>query len=138
MSEPVLSAEYAASLVQRARDAATFFVEGGHLFNRAIGVHWYSDGCTCVCCFPDRGHWVAWYRATRSAQHMTASVLNSWANDFDRVELPVRKAWEQAAYELFDVYSRFRDNVDALGSLCQLPEDWTDAHREAARVIGGG
>lgn len=125
----VFSAEYAASLVRRARDGATFT-----LIHPWIGwlpaLEYASD---------DEGdyapseHWVEWYRETSMACHLAAWICTGTAREYGTVR---DGSWDRARVELDAIGGEFYRSAKALGSLCQLPAEWTDAHREAAREIG--
>lgn len=128
MTEHIFSAEYAASLVQRARDGATFHhveheCHNGEVTGMCIEhSRWWPSGCD----MRDRGfHWVEWYR------ELAASVCVAYELAGAEYE------WSETWRLLENLQDDFLDSLKALGSLCQLPDEWTAAHREEARRIGG-
>lgn len=116
MDEPVFSAEYAVSLVQRARDGATFD-------QMRPTTRWSTPSYEWRQVKP-LDHWVQWYREASAGESLASA---HWGGS--------SQAWRDTAIDLSRLKSAFVGGVLCLGSLCQLPDEWTLAHREAAREM---
>jgi len=127
MSDAIFSAEYAASLVQRARDTSVFHeahdMDLVPFFECERKMHEDHDGYGS-----DERHWVEWYRETRAAGALCCDVIEQklWAIgvDVDLSELSDAEAyalsapWRDARYALGClIYDFMHLGIQRLGKL---------------------
>ena len=106
MTEHVLGAEFAARLVQRARDGMAFALcpccwHGWEW--RTTTMPWCGDIAAGT-------HWADWYRET-----LASRALADWVH-----ETP---PWQRTGIQIRDMLFDFEEAVCALGSLCPSPLD---------------
>lgn len=132
MSEAIWSAEYAREMVERARDGATFW-------HSAAFAAWVPDSAgVSADVYDGRNHWREWYRETCAAAALLHEITR-----LPRYEPPqisdndLREEIKEARDTIFNLLDRFVDNAKTIGTLCQLPAEWTVAMRAEAARIGG-
>lgn len=123
--DAIFSPLYARELVARARDGATFsetwdmdLVPFWECERKMHEDHDQPYGW-------DERHWREWYRETDAAQCQVMRWRHTCADS------------NRLIFELEVLLVDFAESCGALGSLCQLPHEWAEAHRETARAIGG-